>query len=94
MDSRRPAPTRFAALIQQLLGGAGDEENFAMLMQQMDAVQKQDEEEGTDLAMQMMAELLKLKKGIIRQRRRRSVGISYGVSTCEREYIQSIEKID
>ena len=48
----------FAALIQQLLGGAGDEENFAMLMQQMDAVQKQDEEEGTDLAMQMMAELL------------------------------------
>ncbi|WP_337625576.1 flagellar hook-length control protein FliK [Anaerotruncus colihominis] len=48
----------FAALIQQLLGGAGDEENFAMLMQQMDAVQKQDEEEGTNLAMQMMAELL------------------------------------
>ena len=47
----------FAALIQQLLGGAGDEENFAMLMQQMDAVQKQDEE-GTNLAMQMMAELL------------------------------------
>ncbi|NBI77457.1 flagellar hook-length control protein FliK [Anaerotruncus colihominis] len=48
----------FAALIQQLLGGIGDEENLAMLMQQIDVVQKQDEEEGTDLAMQMMAGFL------------------------------------
>ena len=40
-DSRRPAPSAFAALIQQISSAEPEiKKNFAMLMQQMDAVQK------------------------------------------------------